>query len=214
LKLQTFDRTPTILTISPQSFYNVTILYVYSLLTDHNNYVEEVIPMKRRWPKFTALAIALLLLGGMVASASAANSANSQANVLCQGLMKGSQQAQTALKAVADLTGLTAADIRSQRAEGQSLAEIAQAKGVSEQTIIDQVAGERTSTLDKLKADGTITETQYQTCLGNMQTRIKANIERTAVGSGNGCQGQGMHSNNQGRGHRNSGCNQENCPNL
>ncbi|MEN6463393.1 MAG: hypothetical protein ABFC94_18740 [Syntrophomonas sp.] len=173
--------------------------------------------MKKRWPKFIALAMGLLLLGGMVASASAANSTNStQSNVSCQGLIRGKQQAQTALKVVADLTGLSTADIRSQRVEGKSLAAIAEAKGISEQTVIDKAIAERTATLDQLKADNKITDAQYQYCLSNMQERIKANIERTAVGSGNGQQGIGcMQGNGQGRGiGRGCGQNQANCPNI
>lgn len=130
--------------------------------------------MKRRWPKLIALALAMLLLGGLVATASAANSNNGTQtnNAVRQGLMKGKQQAQTALKAVADLTGLSTTDIRTQRAEGKSLAEIAETKGVSEQTVIDQVIAARTAALDKLKADNKITDTQYQNCIDNMQTRI------------------------------------------
>jgi hypothetical protein len=174
--------------------------------------------MKKRWPKFIALAMALLLLGGMVASASAANSTNSstQSNVLCQGLMRCKQQAQTALKVVADLTGLSTNDIRSQRVEGKSLADIAEAKGISEQTVIDKAIAERTAALDQLKADNKITDAQYQSCINNMQERIKANIERTAVGSGNGQQGMGcMQGNGQGQGAgRGCGQNQANCPNI
>ncbi|HEX3011737.1 MAG TPA: hypothetical protein VHQ70_06810 [Syntrophomonadaceae bacterium] len=173
--------------------------------------------MKKRWPKFIVLTMALLLLGGVAASASAANNANStQSNVLCQGLMLGKQKAQTALNVVADLTGLSTANIRSQRLEGKSLAEIAEAKGISEQTVIDKAIAERTAALDQLKADKKITDAQYQNCINNMESRIKANIERTATGGGNGKQGAGcMQGYGRGQGiGRGCGYNQANSQNI
>ena len=161
--------------------------------------------MKKRWTKFLVLAMSLLLVGGLALSASAASSTgNSPTGILRQGIMMGQQRAQNALKAVAELTGLSTDEIRSQRVEGESLVAIAETKGISEQTVIDQVVAERTAALDQLKADNKITDAQYESCISNMQERIKTNIERTAVGPANGNQaGQGM-----GRG---SGQNQANC---
>jgi hypothetical protein len=171
--------------------------------------------MKKRWPKLIALAMTLLLLGGIAATASAANGiGNSQSNnALCQGLMMGKQKAQMALKVVAEMTGLSTTDIRSQRVEGKSLADIVEANGISEQTVIDEVIAERTDTLDQLKADNKITDDQYQNCISNMQERIKANIERTGIGSANGKQGMGYRQGNgkgQGIGNKSCGCNQNN----
>ncbi|MDD3271355.1 MAG: hypothetical protein PHR04_04550 [Syntrophomonadaceae bacterium] len=172
--------------------------------------------MKKRLSKVAILALSLFLLAGVVASVSAANGTAGQAG-LRQGNMAGQQKAQTALKAVSDLTGLSVADIRSQRTEGNSLAAIAESKGVSEQAVIDKVIAERTAVLGNLKADKKISEEQYQSCLHNMTDKIKANVERTAVGPRNGNQrGQGrgsMQGFGQGQG-RGPGCgqNQANCP--
>ncbi len=170
--------------------------------------------MKKRLSKVAILALSLLLLAGMVASVSAAHGTTGQAG-LRQG-KAGQQKAQVALQAVSDLTGLSVADIRSQRAEGNSLAAIAESKGVSEQAVIDKVIAERTAVLGNLKADKKISEEQYQACLDNMADKIKANVERTAVGSGNGNQrGQNresMQGFGQGQG-REPGCgHQANCP--
>lgn len=151
--------------------------------------------MKKSWTKFLVLTMSLLLVGGLVLSASAAGTStnNSPTGLLRQGIMAGQQRVQTALNAVADLTGLSIDDIRSQRMEGKSLAAIAGTKGISEQTVIDKVVAERTAALDQLKADNKITDAQYQSCVSNMQERIKTNIERTAIGPANGNQaGQGM----------------------
>lgn len=177
--------------------------------------------MKKRWTIFLVLTMSLLLLAGMVLSASAASDSanNSPTGLLRQGIMAGQQRAQTALNVVADLTGLSIEDIRTQRAEGKSLAAIAETKGVSEQTVIDKVAAERTAALDQLKADNKITDTQYQNCISNMQERIKTNIERTAVGTGNGNQAKQGMGRRQGAGQdqgqgmaRGCGQNQANCP--
>ncbi|HNX29902.1 MAG TPA: hypothetical protein PKN87_10930 [Syntrophomonadaceae bacterium] len=180
--------------------------------------------MKKRWTIAAVLTLSLLLLGGMALSASAAASSNtaaSPAGLLRQGIMAGQQRAQTALHVVADLTGLSIEDIRTERVEGKSLAAIAEAEGISEQTVIDKVIAERTAVLEQLKADDKITDAQYENCISNMQERIKANIERTTVGPANGNKtgGRGgcMQGNGQGLGQgsgmgRGMGQNQANCP--
>jgi len=177
--------------------------------------------MQKKWTKFLILGMSLLLVGGMVLSASAAGGSadNSQTGLLRQGMMAGQQRAQTALKVVADLTGLSIDEVQTERAAGNSLADIAATKKISEQTVIDKVVAERTAVLDQLKADNKITDDQYQNCISNMQERIKTNIERTTVGPANGNQaGQGMgcrQGAGQGQGQgmgRGSGQNQGNCP--
>jgi len=157
--------------------------------------------MKKNWTKFLVLAMSLLLVGGMVISAVAADTGTTTTGLLQQGIRVGQQRAQTALNAVADLTGLSTDDIRTQRAAGNSLADIAADKGVSEQAVIDKVVAERTAVLDQLKADNKITAEQYNACISNMQERIKTNVERSAVGSANGNQGMGcMRGAGQGQG--------------
>ncbi|HPF21790.1 MAG TPA: hypothetical protein PLC88_10685, partial [Syntrophomonas sp.] len=121
----------------------------------------------------------------------AADSNNTTTGLLQQGMKAGQQRAQTALKAVAELTGLGVDEVRTQRGAGNSLAGIAVDKGISEQSVIDKVAAERTAVLDQLKADNKITVDQYNACVTNMQDKIKANIERTGIGPANGGQGQG-----------------------
>lgn len=157
--------------------------------------------MKKNWTKFFVLAMSLLLVGGMVISATAADTGTTTTGLLQQGIRTCQQGAQTALNAVADLTGLSTDDIRTQRAAGNSLADIAADKGVSEQAVIDKVVAERTAVLDQLKADNKITAEQYNACISNMQERIKTNVERTAVGPANGNQGMGcMRGAGQGQG--------------
>lgn len=158
--------------------------------------------MNKRWTRLMILSLSLLLVAGMVVSTSAAAADNTRPGLMQQGLMAGKQQAQTALKAVAELTGLSVADIRGQRIEGKSLAAIAADKGVSEQAVIDKVTAERTAALNQLQEENKISAAQYEACLSNMQQRVKDNIERTDTGPGNGKQrGMGrMRANGQGRG--------------
>ncbi len=158
--------------------------------------------MKRKLPKVIVLVLALVLVAGL-ATVSLAGTTNSAQGFMQQGLMQGKQHAQTALKVVSDLTGLNIADIRTQRSEGKSLLSIAESKGVTEQVLTDKVVADRKSTLEQLKTDGKITEAQYQSCLSNMEARVKSNLERTTTGCNMAGQGQGQRANQgagQGRG--------------
>lgn len=156
--------------------------------------------MKRKSPKILVLVLALVLVAGL-ATVSLAGTTNSAQGFVQQGMMQGRQHAQTALKAVSELTGLDIADIRTQRSEGKSLLSIAEGQGISEQELTDKVVADRKAALEQLKADGKITEAQYQTCLSNMETRIKSNLERTATGpNGQGRGQRAMQGGGQGRG--------------
>lgn len=104
------------------------------------------------------------------------------------------------------------------------MATIAASKGISEQAVIDKVMSERKTALAQLKAEGKITDTQYDSCIANMQNRIKANIERTTIGpakanagfnkgKGLGSQRQlGQSGNKWGHGERGANNNRANCP--
>lgn len=158
--------------------------------------------MKRKLPKVMVLVLALVLVAGL-ATVSLAGTTNSAQGFMQKGLMQGKQHAQTALKAVSELTGISTADIKTQRSEGKSLLTIAESKGVTEQQLTDKVIADRKATLDQLKADGKITEAQYESCLSNMEARITSNLERTTTGPNMAGQGQGQRANQgagQGRG--------------
>lgn len=167
--------------------------------------------MSKRLSKIAILALSLLLLAGMTASAMAANDGQAGMN---------QQKAQTAIKAVSDLSGLSMAEVRGQRAEGKSPAAIAESEGISEQLLIDKVLAERKAVLNELKAEKKISEEQYQSCLQNMTGKIKANVKRTAADPRNGEQWgqingkrQGM-GQGQGRGAGYGAGRQGNCPYL
>lgn len=157
--------------------------------------------MKLKLMKIFVSVLVLILVSG-VAVVSAADTPNSGQSRLQQGIVQCRQGAQTALEAVSEMTGLSIDKIREQRQEGKSLQSIAESKGVSEEALTDKILAERKSVIDQLKADGKITDEQYQNCINNMESRIKANLERTTtgpmMGKGNGqqanqstCQGKG-----------------------
>ncbi len=94
---------------------------------------------------------------------------------------------------VAKLTGLSAADIRAKRAEGQSLEQIAASKDVSASKVVADALAVRKQLLDAKVKDGTITQAQADAALANMKTRLESRVANTApcAGQGGGCGGGG-----------------------
>ena len=83
---------------------------------------------------------------------------------------------------VARLTKLTEEQIHTERAAGKSLAQIAQANGVSEAALIAEAMKDRKAVLDARVKAGSLTQAQADQMLTNMQTSVKAAVERTEVG--------------------------------
>ena len=83
---------------------------------------------------------------------------------------------------VARLTKLAEEQIHADRAAGKSLAQIAQASGVSEDTLVAEAMRDRKAALDARVKAGTVTQAQADQMLVNMQASVKAAVERTEVG--------------------------------
>ncbi|MDD2619424.1 MAG: hypothetical protein PHC92_01955 [Syntrophomonadaceae bacterium] len=137
----------------------------------------------------------LLMLGVFVigislpAMAGVAGSGNQQA---IQGNMKGAGQGmqnQTMLKAVTDLTGLDTVKIRENRRTGSSLLSIAKENGVDETALINKITSENQAKLKARLDAGSIDQAQYDTCLTQMNERIKERVNRTGTGNANGGKG-------------------------
>jgi hypothetical protein len=91
---------------------------------------------------------------------------------------------------VSKLTGLTEAEVTSQRQAGKSLVEIAATKSVSEDALIAAIITDRKADLEQLVTDGKITQEQADLMMTQMESRIKVMVENTAAcagGNGNGC---------------------------
>ncbi len=101
---------------------------------------------------------------------------------------------------LATLLGMSQADIQARRQAGESLAQIADSRNVTEETLISTILKAKKDALDKLVADGKLTQTQAGLMIQNMTARVKTMVERTGVGpafgqgGARGMMGQGMHS--------------------
>jgi hypothetical protein len=80
------------------------------------------------------------------------------------------------------LLGMTAAEIQAARLDGKSLAELAQAKGVSKDALIQAILDEHKTDLAKLVTDGKMTQAQADAMVSRMQEQVKLMIDRTGTG--------------------------------
>lgn len=90
------------------------------------------------------------------------------------------------LSAAADYLGLSVAELRNRLANGQSLADVAKARGKSvdglKQAILDAVK----KTLDAAVSGGTLTKDQAKTILDRFEARLDDLVNRTFLGPGPG----------------------------
>ena len=80
------------------------------------------------------------------------------------------------------LLGMTAEEIQAERLAGNSLVEIAQAKGVSEEKLIETILNAKKANLTELVDEGKLTQAQADYMIKQMQTRVETMVERTSVG--------------------------------
>jgi len=95
------------------------------------------------------------------------------------------------------LLGMTEAEIQAARLDGKSLAELAQAKGVSKDALVKAILDEHKADLAKLVADGKMTQAQADAMVSRMQEQVKLMVERTGTGpmwQNQPGQGQGQNS--------------------
>ncbi len=137
---------------------------------------------------FLGLATGAMILAGAAVPAFAADSTPAATptagTAYCQQGSFGGRWggAFSALEPVAKLLGLQPADVAAQRQAGQSLAQIAQSKGVSEDKLVEAILADRKATLDARVKVGTLSAEQEQLMLERMQAQVKTAVERTTVG--------------------------------
>jgi hypothetical protein len=88
------------------------------------------------------------------------------------------------------LLGMTETQIQAERLAGKSLVQIADAKSVSAVTLQSTILDAKKADLDKLVADGKLTQAQADFAYSRMQTQVPAMISRTTTGPAFGQSGQ------------------------
>lgn len=83
---------------------------------------------------------------------------------------------------VADVLGMSADELHSQRLAGRSLVEVAAAQGMDKETLVGRLLAARKVELDRLVAAGTLTQERADSMAERMQTQVAAMVERTATG--------------------------------
>jgi hypothetical protein len=83
---------------------------------------------------------------------------------------------------VEKLLGMTDEQIRTERLAGKSLAQIGQTKGVTQDTLTSTILSAKKADLDKLVADGKLTQAQADYAYSRMQQQVPAMIARTTTG--------------------------------
>ena len=83
---------------------------------------------------------------------------------------------------VTELTGLTEDEIIALRQEGQSLTQIAAAKGVCEQALIDAIVAEKTAAVQALVDSGRLAQAQADVMLERIQEQVTLSVNRTETG--------------------------------
>ena len=84
--------------------------------------------------------------------------------------------------AAVKLLGMTQAEIQAARIDGKSLADLAKAKDVSKDALIQAILDEHEADLAKLVADGKMTQAQADAMVNRMQEQVKLMVERTGTG--------------------------------
>ena len=89
-------------------------------------------------------------------------------------------------KLAADTIGIPAKELRQDVKGGQSISEVAEAKGVATQTVVDAVVNDLSAKLDKAVADGKISQERADKVKERLPERITNLVNRHRVaGTGN-----------------------------
>ena len=84
-----------------------------------------------------------------------------------------------ALETAASYLGVTAAELRESLAEGQSLADVAEAEGKSVDGLVDALVGAAATRLDEAVESGRLTDAQRDELLETLEARIREGVNQT-----------------------------------
>ena len=117
---------------------------------------------------------------------------------------------------LANLTGLSADEVREQRTSGASAAEIAESAGVRVDAVVGAALDARENALDDAVAAGTLTREQADAALERMRERVAERVNSTETGRQGGGMGAQARAGRGPGGERGSGgaCGTGVCPNT
>ncbi len=98
------------------------------------------------------------------------------------GSMRGGAGNWGATAVMAEKLGMTVEELQAARQSGKSLTQIAQERNMTREQLVEMIMTERQTRLNELVANGKLTQTQAQTMLNNMETRVGAMVDRTETG--------------------------------
>lgn len=81
------------------------------------------------------------------------------------------------LATIAQVLNMTEAELRAEMQAGKSVADVASAKGVALQTVVDAVIAEQTTALNEAVAAGRITQAQADAILANLRIVLPAQLQ-------------------------------------
>ena len=147
----------------------------------------KVIKMKKR----NIVLVTLLTLGivfGSVAYVNAGTGSNKSGNVAAAAFSKMKDAFGKGLKLgpetdmdaqIATFLGITEDELRTELQSGKTLAAIATNHGKTEDALIQFIVEKEKANLDTALKNGTITQTQYDNMVANLEARVKERVERT-----------------------------------
>ncbi|MDY0341014.1 MAG: hypothetical protein RBS17_07360 [Coriobacteriia bacterium] len=154
----------------------------------------------RKMIALVALGLTAGLVLGSVGVSYAATDTESTSPVMGAGMRMGQtirDAGARLIDVVADLTGLSVEEVRVQRAEGESVADIAEANGSSSDAVVSTALESRKALLDAKVADGTVTQEQADLAYDQMTERVTERVSTDEAGrpswagQGRGQGGQG-----------------------
>ncbi len=129
--------------------------------------------MKISWKLVVVTALALMLMMGTAVANETVTSGYGRNQ---------SEGTGTGLRVVwnfiTDFLNLEEAELRAERRDGKTIVEIAEAKGVNEETLVGEVVNFHTERIETSLAEGTMTEEQAEECLDGMEERIETNMNK------------------------------------
>lgn len=138
---------------------------------------------------FLLVSLALTTFAGISFAADKSGTNNPASGFIagCRGFFGG------AVNDLSKLLGLNPDQIAEKRKAGESLADIAKDRGVSEGKLVDTMVGARKKILDERVKAGIITQDQENAILDRMKANIGARVKDPAVGPGAGRGGCGCY---------------------